>query len=154
MHHFNSTARFVSVVVAALVLTVLGWHGLASGETAESAERQAAESKLAILWTSGDPDVAHRMTLMYANGAARQDWFDEVRLIVWGPSQRLVVGDKDVRNKIDDLKEVGVHVQACLACADSYGIADDLRGFGLEVEYMGRPLSEHLKSDNWHVLTF
>ncbi|TVQ55710.1 MAG: DsrE family protein, partial [Phycisphaerales bacterium] len=36
----------------------------------------------------------------------------------------------------------------------SYGIVDDLRSHDIEVKYMGQPLSEHLKSDDWHVLTF
>ena len=44
------------------------------------------KTQLAIVWTSGDPDVAHRMVLMYLHASARNKWFAENRLIVWGPS--------------------------------------------------------------------
>lgn len=142
--------RRIAVLLVAVV-TVAGYFSI-SAATARDTVAQA--DRLAIVWTSGDPDVAHRMALMYANGAKRQGWFDEVRLVIWGPSQRLVVSDKDIRAYIDRLREAGVIVEACLACADSYGIADDLRGHGLEVKYMGKPLSDFLKDDQWKVLTF
>ena len=133
----------------ALLLAAAAWFALAG-------EQRPAEPEgdgLTIVWTSGDPDVAHRMVLMYADAAQRQGWFGDVRVIVWGPSQRLVVGDKDIREKLAAMRERGVEVVACLACADSYGIADDLREAGFEVRYMGAPLSEDLKSDR-EVMTF
>ena len=39
-------------------------------------------SKLAVLWTSGDPEVAEKMAFMYTYNAKKQGWFDEVVLIV------------------------------------------------------------------------
>lgn len=142
----NRNQIVVICITIATLLTGYTWLG--------AAPTQDRASRLAIVWTSGDPDVAHRMALMYANGAKSRGWFDEVRLVVWGPSQRLLVGDKDIRAYVDRLREAGVVVEACLACADSYGIADDLRSLGLEVKYMGEPLSNFLKDDDWSVLTF
>ena len=139
-----------------LFILVLATVSVFAGLTfLSAAPAQTSADRLAIVWTSGDPDVAHRMTLMYANGTQTRGWFDEVRLVVWGPSQRLVVADKDIRAYIERLIEAGVVVEACLACADSYGIADDLRAIsGVEVKYMGQPLSDFIKSDEWHVITF
>lgn len=117
-------------------------------------EALAVTSGVAIVWTSGDPDVAHRMVLMYAEAAKKNGWFGEVRLVVWGPSQKLVVGDKNIRAAIARLKDAGVVVEACLACADQYGIADNLREAGLEVRYMGQPLTQWLKANDWEVMTF
>jgi len=95
------------------------------------------------------------MTLMYATGAQSRGWFDEVRLVIWGPSQRLVVADKDIRASIARLIESGVVVEACQACADLYGIADDLRSIeGLTVKYMGQPLTEFIKDPTCSVITF
>lgn len=129
--------------------------GMSVGGTAAAGVGEAGPTRLAIVWTSGDPEVAHRMTLMYTNAAKSRGWFDEVRLIVWGPSQRLVVADKDIRAAIERLIEAGVIVEACLACADSYGLADDLRTVeGLDVKYMGEPLTGFLKSAEWVVMTF
>ena len=47
----------------------------------------------------------------------------------------------------------GVTVQACIACADSYGVTGQLRGMGIEVKGMGKPLSDLVQS-GWNVLTF
>jgi len=144
---FNRT--LLTTLLIALAVLFSGYTLLSA------APAQNQTDRLAIVWTSGDPDVAHRMTLMYANGAQKNKWFDEVRLIIWGPSQRLVVGDKDVRAYVERLVEAGVDVKACQACADSFGIADDLRKIpGVQVKYMGKPLSNFLKDDQWKVITF
>jgi len=109
--------------------------------------------RLAVVWSSGDPDVAHRVCLMYAHNAMRNEWFDEVVLIVWGPSAKLLSEDLPLQKKIKAMKEDGVDLKACIDCADSYGVTEKLRSLGIEVKGMGRPLTEMLQSD-WKVLTF
>ncbi len=116
-------------------------------------EKEASDSRLAVIWSSGDPEVAHRVCFMYTENAKKQKWFEEVILIVWGPSARLLAGDKDLQSKIKTMIDNGVTVQACLACADSYGVTDRLRTLGIEVKYMGKPLTELIKQ-GWHILTF
>jgi len=111
------------------------------------------ESKLAVLWTSGDPEVAHRVCLMYSHAAQTQKWFDHVTLIVWGPSARLLAADKDLQAKVKTMMKDGVRVQACVACADSYGVSERLRELGIEVKGMGPPLTGMLK-EGWKVLSF
>lgn len=127
------------------------------GSQASAQQHAAAETqptRLAMVWTSGDPDVAHRMALMYSHAAKRAGWYDEVQVIVWGPSQRLLIGDKDLQVKISEMRRDGVVVRACIACANSYGIAQDLADLGLPVEPMGKPLTDMKQSDDWDVLTF
>lgn len=120
----------------------------------QSAAAQNPEAlRLAVVWTSGDPEVAHRVCLMYAQAAKTNGWFDEVRLIVWGPSARLLAADKDVKAKVKTMMDHGVLVQACIVCADSYGVTDTLRGLDIEVKAMGKPLTEMLTSE-YKVLTF
>ena len=51
------------------------------------------------------------------------------------------------------MKEAGVELVACKACADSYGVSDKLEELGVEVKYMGQPLTAMLKGD-WVVATF
>ena len=115
--------------------------------------KEPSSNRLAVLWTSGDPEVAQRACLMYTHVARRQKWFDEVVLIVWGPSARLLAADEDIQAKVKAMMRDGVKVQACVACADSYGISAQLRGLGLEVKGMGEPLSDMLK-EGWKVLTY
>ena len=74
-------------------------------------------------------------------------------LIVWRPSARLLASDKDVQAKIKSMMDDGKKVQACIVCADSYGVTARLRELGLEVKGMGSPLTDMIK-DSWNVLTF
>lgn len=136
------------IVLAAILLV-----GVVVGQTWVRADNSAEKNRLAVVWTSGDAEVAHKMCLMYTHAAKNAKWFDDVTLIVWGPSSRLLAGDKDLQSKIKSMIASGVVVQACVVCADMYGVADDLRALGIEVKGMGSPLSNLLKSD-WKVMTF
>ncbi len=119
-----------------------------------SAEEPSAESsKLAVLWTSGDRDVALKMVFMYTLNAKKQGWFDRVQLIVWGPSSKLLSVDEELQASIAEMKNAGVVLTACKACADLYGVSDKLEALGIEVKYMGVPLTEMLQGD-WIVTTF
>jgi len=128
-----------------------------TGALAQSAESETMEtaqkSHLAVLWTSGDPEVAHNVCLMYTHAARKQKWFDQIVLIVWGPSARLLSADKKLQAKIKAMLDDGVTVQACIVCADSYGVTERLRELGVEVKGMGRPLTDMIKQ-GWKVLTF
>jgi hypothetical protein len=116
-------------------------------------QEKSTSNRLAVIWTSGDPEVAHRVCFMYTDNAKRQKWFDEVTLIVWGPSARLLAGDKDLQAKIKGMLDDGVKIQACQACSDSYGVTEQLRKMGIDVKYMGKPLTDYIQQ-GWHILTF
>ena len=144
-------------IIAALVTAALIAGGAflfaQTSQTQSVTEGRGQESKLAVVWTSGDPDVAHRVCFMYCHNAKKQKWFDQVVLVVWGPSARLLAADKDLQAKVKSMMDDGVQVQACVACADSYGVSDRLREMKIEVKGMGPPLTEMLKK-GWKVLTF
>lgn len=149
LSHFTSKyvrAAMALSLVALVGAALLSQGGMVRGDTEEG-------SSLAVVWTSGDPDVAHRMALMYTHAAKTQGWFDEVNLIVWGPSQRLLAADRDIQEKIDEMAMDGVIVEACIVCAESYGLTERLEELGLEVKGMGSPLSDHIKGET-HVITF
>jgi peroxiredoxin len=118
------------------------------------AEPKVKPEKLTIVWTSGDPEVAHRIVLMYGKAAKSNQWFDEVRVIIWGPSARLVAADKDIQAKLKEMKQNGIVLEACVVCADSYGVSDRLRELGIEVKPMGKPLSNIIREKDSHLITF
>jgi hypothetical protein len=76
-----------------------------------------------------------------------------VTLIVWGPSANLLTKNKELQETIAKMLEAGMKVEACLACANRYGIASKLSDMKIDVKYMGVPLTNYLKSD-WNVLSF
>lgn len=141
----------LAVLLFGAVLTV--WFYFFSIKPADSS-LSVPSDKLAVLWTSGDPDVAHKVCFMYTHNAKKQEWFKEVKLIVWGPSSRLLATDKSIQTAVKQMQKDKVIVQACKACADSYGVSDILRKLGVDVKYMGQPLTRMLKADNYEVLTF
>jgi hypothetical protein len=138
------------VVIAGLGLMVIA---AAIHLRSLAVQESAPDGRLAVIWSSGDPEVAHRVCFMYSHNAKKQKWFDEVTLIVWGPSARLLAGDKDLQAEVRAMLKDGVKVEACIACADSYGVTEELRKLGVEVKPMGKPLTDMLKQ-NQKVLTF
>jgi hypothetical protein len=117
------------------------------------ADKAATPSRLCVVWTSGDPGVAKNVCFMYTHNAKRRGWFDEVHLVVWGPSAKLLGENKELQDEVKAMQKTGVVVEACVACAKNYGVVDALKGLGIDVKPMGEPLSQRLKSD-WKVLTF
>ncbi len=83
----------------------------------------------------------------------KSNWFDEVVLIVWGPSTKLLSESPILQKSIKQMMGDGVVVQACLWCANQYGVENQLEEMGIEVKGMGLPLSDYLK-DGWKVLSF
>ncbi|MEC9490449.1 MAG: DsrE family protein [Halanaerobiales bacterium] len=113
----------------------------------------AADNSLVVLWTSGDPEVAENMVFMYTINAKKQGWWQEVKFIIWGPSSKLLSENQELQEQIKDFIEAGIKVEACKACADRYNVAADLAELGIEVKYMGEPLTDYLKSES-KVMTF
>jgi hypothetical protein len=109
--------------------------------------------KLCVVWSSGDPGVAKNVCFMYTHAAKRNRWFGAVHLVVWGPSAKLLAENEELQQAIRAMQKSGVVVEACVACANNYGVADQLRGLNIDVKPMGVPLSDRLKGP-WKVLTF
>ena len=110
-------------------------------------------SKLLVVWTSGDRDVALNMVFMYAYNAKKNSWWENIRFLIWGPSSKLLSEDKELQQELQKMKEAGIELLACKACADRYGVSEALQGMGIEVKYMGVGLTEMLKG-GWTPLTF
>lgn len=121
---------------------------------AAGAQTTMDPNKLMVVWTSGDRDVAIKMVFMYANAAKKNEWWEGVTLVVWGPSSKLLSTDSELQKSIKTMQESGVIIEACKACADMYDVSDDLAAMGIDVKYMGQPLTEALKSPEWKVVTF
>ncbi len=113
----------------------------------------AQPSRLMVLWTSGDREVALKMVFMYTLNAKKRGWWDQIRFVIWGPSSKLLSEDRELQEEIRKMEEAGVELLACKACADQYGVSDKLEELRIDVKYMGVPMTEMLKS-GWVSLTF
>jgi len=110
-------------------------------------------NKLHVLWTTGEKEVAMKVIFPYLINAKANGWWDEINLIIWGPSAKLVAGDKDIQVLLQDTMDSEITVEACQACTDSYRVTEKLAGLGIIIRYMGGPFTEYLLSDA-RVVTF
>ncbi|MEC9488187.1 MAG: DsrE family protein [Halanaerobium sp.] len=111
------------------------------------------DEHLVVIWSSGDREVALKMVFMYTLNAKMRGWWEKVTLVVWGPSSHLLSQDEELQDYLAKMKEEGVQLRACKACADEYGVSETLEGLGIDVCYMGEPLTVYLKEGS-KVITF
>ena len=137
-----------------LILLTMGiLLSLSAKINSQTATTEQAPDKLVVVWTSDDPYVAERVAFMYTHNAKKNGWFREVTLIVWGPSAKLISENTKLQEEVKAMQEDGIVVEACIACANAYGVTEELRKLGYDVKGMGKPLTDYLKSGA-KVLTF
>jgi len=144
----------VLIFCACIFVTAFGFRNINNNViNSENQEGQLKpEDRLAIIWTSGDKEVATHMVFMYTFNSKKYKWWDDITLVVWGPSAKLLAEDKDLQDYIKRIKDAGVTLKACKGCADMYGVSDKLTELGLEVKYMGE-ITDYIKEGR-NVLTF
>ena len=110
--------------------------------------------QLHILWTTGEKEVAMKVIFPYIINAKANGWWDEINLIIWGPSALLTGnGDPDILRQLQDVMDSGITVEACKACTDAYHVTVNLLGLGITVRFMGGPFTDYLNSEA-KVITF
>ena len=102
--------------------------------------------KLNILWTTDNKDTIFNMLTMYAINSKTNNWWQNVNVIIWGASAKLVGSDTKVQTEIVEMINQGVQIEACKDCCDNFGVTDKLIKLGINVRYMGKPLTEYLKA--------
>jgi hypothetical protein len=105
------------------------------------------KTTLYILWTNDNIITAEKMVFMYAINAMRYGWWENVTLVVWGATAKLVAENQRIQELIAEAREKGVYVTACKACADQLEVSEILEAHGIDVQYLGIPLTNLLKND-------
>lgn len=136
------------------IILIMGFiYSMSLITNAQTVSIEPIPDKLVVVWTSDDPYVAERVAFMYTHAAKTSAWFKDVTLIVWGPSAKLISENIKLQEKVKAMQKDGIVVEACVVCANAYGVTEDLRKLGYDVKGMGKPLTEYLKSGA-KVLTF
>lgn len=104
--------------------------------------------KLYILWTNADVLTSDKMVMMYATNSMLNHWWDEVTVVIWGATAKLVAENEQLQMKIGIAQQAGVRFTACKACADQLGVSDTLRRLDIEVTYWGTKLTDVLKGED------
>lgn len=144
---FLSTLILISFLNQPVLCQVEG-----QGDKESVTKELPAEEKLVIIWTSGDKEVATKMVFMYTLNSRRFGWWEDITLVVWGPSAKLLSEDVELQEKIAEMKKAGVTLRACKGCSDQYGVSEKLEEIGITVKYMGN-ITDFIKEGR-HILTF
>jgi hypothetical protein len=140
--------KSVLIVVFILAASISGKHVIAqSAQPAPSTEKEeiSANDKLVVLWTSGDREVALKMVFMYTYNAKTRGWWEDITLVVWGPSAKILSEDEELQEYMKRIMEAGVTVKACKGCSDQYGISEKLEELGITVLYIGKEMTDYMK---------
>ena len=138
-----------TLIVVVLILTAVSFM---LHHYAEAQSEKPGNEKLVIIWSSADRDVALQMVFMYTSNSKKFGWWDDITLVVWGPSAKLLAEDEALQVHIKNMIDAGVVVKACKLCSDSYGVSYKLEKLGIIVKYM-RELTDYIKEGR-HILTF
>ena len=110
-------------------------------------------TKMFAVITNDNREIALEAGLVYPLNAAKYKWLDEVKVIFFGPSEKLAAYDAEVQERIREIQGLGVEVFACKWCAERMNIVAPLEAAGITVDYVGKMVSDLIK-DGWAQLTF
>ena len=100
-------------------------------------------TKLLVIIATGDKHKA-LAGLMYSRNAMAYGWIPNIRVIFFGPSENLMVEDKEFNKAVQELAPLG-HTVACKFTADRDGISEKIEETGVKVEYVGPIITDLLK---------
>jgi len=145
-YKFIETQKISNMKMKMIIPLLFVFICLSLNIKAQSSTGDANHDHLVIVWTSDDPYTAERMVLMYAHASKTAGWFDEVTLIIWGPSAKMVAENIKIQEKLKAMQQDGVEIRACIVCANMYEVTEELKAMGFDVQGMGKPLTDYLKS--------
>ncbi len=108
-------------------------------------------NRLLVVWSSGEIEVARKMVFMYTRNSMIHGWWEEVTLLIWGASARLLVEDAGLQEELKLLQEAGVKLIACKSCAEKLGVVPQLEALGVDVFYTGEFFTNWIKSDDKYI---
>lgn len=111
------------------------------------------KTKLLIVWTNGDKEVAMKLPLLYGSVILERGYWEEAHLMIWGPSIKLAANDPEIQERLKQMQATGVTMSACIVCTDDYDVTDDLALIGIENTHTGEMLTKCLKDEQWAVMT-
>jgi len=99
--------------------------------------------KLLVIISSGDREKV-LTALMYAKNTIKYGWIEDVRVIFFGPSENLLVGDSDVSDSAKELAGLGKPV-ACKFLSDRDSVSERIESLGITVDYVGSMIADLIK---------
>ena len=100
--------------------------------------------KIIVIISSGEKQKA-LTGMMYATNAIKNKWMNDVKVIIFGPSQNAVLEDGDLENSLKNLILLEKPI-ACKRISDDQGTSERFLELGARVEYVGSIISDFIKN--------
>jgi hypothetical protein len=99
--------------------------------------------KVLVIIASGQEAKEKALTgIMYAVNAKKYNWLEDVRIMFFGPSEKLMLSeDPEVERSMESIRKVGLIPMACKAIARDEDIEPKLVKLGIGVEFVGNIIS-------------
>jgi len=102
-----------------------------------------------LIWLASGDRAKLMPGLLWGVNAKRNQWVDEVRVVVFGDSEQTVLHD-------DELFAMVQEIEGALFCrrvAEVEGTVEALESKGAELAYVGQPIAQAIK-EGYAVVTF
>ncbi|MBE0567918.1 MAG: hypothetical protein IH621_18335 [Krumholzibacteria bacterium] len=86
-----------------------------------------------------------RTGAMYALNAMKHGWLADVKLVLFGPAELLFLDDPEFQDLVIQFMHVAKTPLACRYLSDRQGSSERLRDLGLDVQFVGAPISEAIR---------
>ena len=101
--------------------------------------------KILIILSTAEREKA-MAGLMFAKNTHENHVFDEVRVVLFGPFERLLVEDKEIRDLGAEIFKIIAHPVACTTFADDPVVSDAIKSLGCEIDQVGGIISECIRN--------
>jgi hypothetical protein len=109
-------------------------------------------SKLVIIVTQAEENAIWT-GLFTAIKCTKNQYMDDIRLVLWGPSEKVIAENKELQKMVHEYLALGKPVWACRTCSDRYGVTETIEALGCKVDYMGALVTSWFKQGfvplNW-----
>ncbi|MGA1862842.1 hypothetical protein OWM07_08155 [Deferribacter thermophilus] len=102
-----------------------------------------------LIWLASGEKEKVKPGIIYGTNAKKYGWVDDVKFVVFGEAEKLMLEDDELFSKIQD----SVETVYCKFVAEEMNITKDLESKGAKVIYVGEYISNLLK-EGYQVLTF
>lgn len=102
--------------------------------------------KVMVILANGDPDVL-RSGLEFSYNATSKEWFEDIKIILFGPSEETILNDPDCLERANDIMGLQKDVTACKWVSDNSGVSTQLHETGFKVESVGVLVSSAINDD-------
>ena len=96
-----------------------------------------------VILSSGEKEKA-LTGIMYAVNSQKNQWLENVKVVFFGPFERLICEDESVAKAASRLLEYETPI-ACKFISDDTDLSGKLEELGYDVEYVGTIISEYIQ---------